>query len=350
MQWPSAQLLLQAWASMRRAALCPQPLPSNPPPPFLSQAPIRMLDLGCGDSDYVARIIRASPQLQAGITSYTGARAGGAARTARPLGCRQGRAERSQAVWSQALPPQLHPPPPTNIHTPCGPLGCCTPAAGVDMSAPAMAISATNMADACSPSCSIDHHEGDMIAYVTDAAAAGRTYDLVLASFSLHHLSTAAKEQMVAALGRVVAPGGVFLLCDIFKAPGEQQAGLSGAAGQRHTVMQQGGLAAPLGAALPASVARRSRAALLTPRGCTRVQARAASSTWRATGRTWSSGRARTSRVRGSSWLPGGWGHGGGWLLAAAHPHLLPTTCFAVLPLGCRPGLHLGPRQRVRLP
>jgi SAM-dependent methyltransferase len=88
-----------------------------------------MLDLGCGDSDYLARIVADSRLLSQGLAAYT----------------------------------------------------------GVDMSGPALAISAANMAAATGtgPGCRLTHVEHDMLGFAHDALAQGQRYDIVLASFSV---------------------------------------------------------------------------------------------------------------------------------------------------------------------
>jgi SAM-dependent methyltransferase len=71
----------------------------------------------------------------------------------------------------------------------------------------------------------IDLREGGMLEGLAAAAERGERFDVVLASLSLHHLSEAEKARAVEAVGRVLAPGGAFVICDIFLLPGEARRG-----------------------------------------------------------------------------------------------------------------------------
>ncbi|MGI9143581.1 MAG: class I SAM-dependent methyltransferase [Fluviibacter sp.] len=48
--------------------------------------------------------------------------------------------------------------------------------------------------------------------------------DLVYSSYAIHHLNTPQKQQMVGEIARVLAPGGLFVLIDIFLEPDEDRA------------------------------------------------------------------------------------------------------------------------------
>jgi SAM-dependent methyltransferase len=65
----------------------------------------------------------------------------------------------------------------------------------------------------------IEFVEGDMLAFARGCEAGA--YDLVFASLAIHHLPEDQKAELVGRIGgRVLAPGGAFVLVDIFLNPG----------------------------------------------------------------------------------------------------------------------------------
>lgn len=84
---------------------------------------------------------------------------------------------------------------------------------GVDMSAAAMRVGKTNLAAAL-PTGAVRHVQTDMLSYARGAATA--SVDCVFASFAVHHLCAADKAALVKEVRRVLKPGGAFLLIDIF--------------------------------------------------------------------------------------------------------------------------------------
>jgi len=54
--------------------------------------------------------------------------------------------------------------------------------------------------------------------------AAGRRYDVVLASYSVHHLNPVDKAEMLKMVAQLLLPGGSFVLIDIFRQPGGERA------------------------------------------------------------------------------------------------------------------------------
>jgi SAM-dependent methyltransferase len=89
---------------------------------------------------------------------------------------------------------------------------------GVDMSAAALALARANLgrslrrAPAGAEAASF--HNGDMVEFITSAPAGG--YDVVFASLSLHHLPLQQKRAVLRAAARALAPGGAFVLVDVF--------------------------------------------------------------------------------------------------------------------------------------
>lgn len=89
---------------------------------------------------------------------------------------------------------------------------------GVDASPPALAL-ARSSAAASLPGVSFSFTEGDMLAAVTAAPPA--SYDVVLAVFAVHHLSSSeeGKGALVAAARRALKPGGCLFIGDVFLDP-----------------------------------------------------------------------------------------------------------------------------------
>lgn len=88
---------------------------------------------------------------------------------------------------------------------------------GVDMSAPAIEVARGNLgrALAAAPAAAAAFHQGDMVQFC--AGCEPGAYDIVFASLSLHHLPAGQKREVLQAIGRrVLAPGGAFVLVDIF--------------------------------------------------------------------------------------------------------------------------------------
>ena len=87
---------------------------------------------------------------------------------------------------------------------------------GIDASEVALAIAARRLENLQVPARLI---HGDLLAAMAEI---GETFDLVLASFSLHHLAEPADKQRTLAAGRnLLAPDGLFALVDVFSAESE---------------------------------------------------------------------------------------------------------------------------------
>ncbi len=86
---------------------------------------------------------------------------------------------------------------------------------GVDLSPIALSIAAVNFADVLGPHQFIT---ANFVDYVRDCS---QTFDFILMSFSLHHLSYGAKDEFLGDLMRCLRPGGVFLLIDVFRLESE---------------------------------------------------------------------------------------------------------------------------------
>lgn len=57
-----------------------------------------------------------------------------------------------------------------------------------------------------------------MLGYLKGAEAG--SVDILLSSFAVHHLSLSEKAELVQEVGRVLRPGGCFLLIDVFMSEG----------------------------------------------------------------------------------------------------------------------------------
>jgi SAM-dependent methyltransferase len=150
--------------SFLAARFGPQPPPQHAqraqqqPEPRAAQAGLRILDLGCGDAHCVSRALEASG-LAPHVASYT----------------------------------------------------------GVDMSAPALALARANLCRALAgaPGAAACFVQGDMVGFCRGCEAGG--YDVVFASFSLHHLPADQKREVLQTIGRrALAPGGALVLVDVF--------------------------------------------------------------------------------------------------------------------------------------
>ncbi|PRW45022.1 ubiquinone biosynthesis [Chlorella sorokiniana] len=128
------------------------------------QPPLAMLDLGCGDAQQVAAMLArcGAPSGALRLASYT----------------------------------------------------------GVDMSPPALAIAQQNLTF-LQPACAVSLLQHDMTTFV-EACPPGQ-YDLVFASFAVHHLSLEGKARFLAHAARCLRPGGAFVLVDIFLRQGEER-------------------------------------------------------------------------------------------------------------------------------
>lgn len=103
---------------------------------------------------------------------------------------------------------------------------------GVDMSSAAVSIARGNVtaalaapsapAAAAGAAAVVEFVETDMLGCLESLAPG--SYDLVFASLAAHHLPDEQKGELVGLVARALAPGGQFLLVDIFFAPGEQEA------------------------------------------------------------------------------------------------------------------------------
>lgn len=90
---------------------------------------------------------------------------------------------------------------------------------GCDLSQPALDI-----ADAALETEQIPHNLicDDMLRMAANQADASA--DIVFSSYAIHHLQSAQKECMLREIERVLAPGGRFVLIDIFREPSEDRA------------------------------------------------------------------------------------------------------------------------------
>lgn len=86
---------------------------------------------------------------------------------------------------------------------------------GVDLSTVALALAAENFAQFPSRTEFVTANFVDYIQACQDQ------FDLVLMSFSLHHLTYGDKDQFLGQLKRILRPGGVFLMIDVFREVGE---------------------------------------------------------------------------------------------------------------------------------
>ena len=86
---------------------------------------------------------------------------------------------------------------------------------GVDLSASGLAHAAERFATA---GVEARFERADMLEFVR---AARGSWDVLLASFVLHHLPPASKRAFMIEAARVVAPGGALLLVDVFRREGE---------------------------------------------------------------------------------------------------------------------------------
>lgn len=129
---------------------------------------LRLLDLGCGDAEYISRTLRqlAQQQQEPLLESYV----------------------------------------------------------GVDLSRPALALARQHLSSALSSAAHIELHLEDMLSYLRKQVAAPghQQFDIILSSFALHHLTTdeklqaltLAKQLLVSGDGNV---GGAFALVDVIR-------------------------------------------------------------------------------------------------------------------------------------
>lgn len=122
--------------------------------------PLRLLDLGCGDSDYISRVIEECGG-RALVASYT----------------------------------------------------------GVDLSAPAMEISKENINRALKGTDQAEWHTADFLSFATSCQ---EEYDCILMSFAMHHLTSNEKAEILVQCHRLLQnSGGAFLMVDIMRQPDE---------------------------------------------------------------------------------------------------------------------------------
>lgn len=90
---------------------------------------------------------------------------------------------------------------------------------GCDLSQPALDIAHTQLAKR-----NIPHrlYCEDMLRFTAEQSEA--SVDLVIASYAIHHLNATDKQQLIRKITRVLAPGGRFVLVDIFREPDEDRA------------------------------------------------------------------------------------------------------------------------------
>lgn len=89
---------------------------------------------------------------------------------------------------------------------------------GVDLSTVALGIAAENLAQLPGRA---EFITANFVDYVQ---ACSHQFDLILMSFSLHHLTYGDKDQFLGQLRRVLRPGGIFLMIDVLREEGESLA------------------------------------------------------------------------------------------------------------------------------
>lgn len=89
---------------------------------------------------------------------------------------------------------------------------------GVDLSQPALDLAAVMLREI---RCRQHLLHGEISAVASDLLAQNRSFDAILASFSIHHLSLDAKDQLIGTLRSLLNPGGVFLMIDLVARSGE---------------------------------------------------------------------------------------------------------------------------------
>jgi SAM-dependent methyltransferase len=123
-----------------------------------------------------------------------------------------------------------HPQPFSLLDLGCGDAGFIVPTfsdthlanyAGVDASAAALKEARRNLATS---DFGVTLVEGDLLDYVANASSREHcAYDLILAGYSVHHLSSEDKQRFFARCREVVAPAGALLFYDLFRRPGESR-------------------------------------------------------------------------------------------------------------------------------
>ena len=68
------------------------------------------------------------------------------------------------------------------------------------------------------PTSQVELIESEMLQYCESCT---QQYDVVMSSYAVHHLSVPNKQRLLAAVARLLKPGGCFLLVDVFRAEGE---------------------------------------------------------------------------------------------------------------------------------
>lgn len=134
--------------------------------------PLRLLDLGCGDAEYISRSLQ--------------------------------RLEQQQQQQQQDPLLELY--------------------VGVDLSRPALALARQHLASALVPAARMELHHEDMLSYLRKQVAAHdhMQFDIVFSSFALHHLSTDEKLQALTLAKQLLVSddgsvGGAFLLVDVIR-------------------------------------------------------------------------------------------------------------------------------------
>jgi len=91
--------------------------------------------------------------------------------------------------------------------------------AGCDLSQPALAIAKPKLSEQ-----GISHrlYCDDMRQFISNES--DNNADVLIASYAIHHLNAIDKQHLIREIFRVLAPGGMFILIDIFREPGEDRA------------------------------------------------------------------------------------------------------------------------------
>lgn len=90
---------------------------------------------------------------------------------------------------------------------------------GVDLSATALNVARSVMNGTAEKSV---FSEGDLIDVVAQLRSTSQTFDVVLASYSLHHLDFEKKNALFSDIADMISPDGMFLMADLVRRPGEQ--------------------------------------------------------------------------------------------------------------------------------
>lgn len=89
---------------------------------------------------------------------------------------------------------------------------------GVDLAAGALELARKNIRKALRQGTPVDFVHSDIVKFVADCS---RRFDLAFASYSVHHLSLEQKDELVRHLSKTLRPGGVYFQVDVLRRPDE---------------------------------------------------------------------------------------------------------------------------------